>query len=192
MSLYILGGAVETHAGRELRGMTPRELEPAGQMREAINERTSFFRVNRTQQERRPRDARAIGPQDMGQPGGARPELINILRRDRRKGYGGGWLWEGVGEQSDVEEGWTPLMPESTDTTTLWREENMTATEWWEQKLRGQGQRGGWFRARFGSSSSGGVRAGGGGTTQTTPQFQQPSTSTSGDTGGGMMGGSGF
>ena len=193
LSLYIFGDPVESYAGRNLRGMSPREWEPLGQMRGDIFEKTSTFRITRTQQERRPRDARAIGPQDMGLPGGARPELINVLRRDRRKGYGGGWLWVGVGEVADQSEGWTPLMPDGTDTTNIYREEFMSTTEWWEQKLRGQGQRGGWFRARFGSTSGGGARAGGGSSsTQTTPQFQQPSTGTQGSSSGGIMGGGGF
>ena len=182
LCLFFLLVPSTTFARRQLRGMTPREWEPYGQLRDEEYIKTSTFRLTRTQEERRPRDARALGPQDLGNPGIARPELINTLRRARKKGYGGGWLWQDMGETADQEEGWIPWMDESTDTTYIRKSMDVQSTEWWEQKYRGQGQRGGWFRARFGASSGGGIRSGGGAAAGAGAATQQQPPS-----GGGMI-----
>jgi hypothetical protein len=178
------------------RAFSPRELKPFGQMRDEIYENTATFRLIRTQEERRPRDARALGPQDLGPPGIARPELINTIRRGRKKGYGGGWFYVSdivPGVTADANEGYLPNSTyDKTDTTYVRRELEIDTTEWWEQKFRGQGQRGGWFRARFGSAGTGvgtGTstaprRSGGGSTSQTQQQ-------SSGAVGESMLGGMG-
>lgn len=178
----------QTNTGRPF---SPRELKPYGQMRGGIYDKTATFRLIRTQEERRPRDARALGPQDLGDPGVARPELLNSIRQNRKKNYGGGWVWQGMGEQADQSEGWTPLLEEPGDYNLVKQGADLSTTEWWEQKFRGQGQRGGWFRARFGSSGGTQIRAGDG--SSATPQSQQqPSQQTpSGMGGGGGMGGMG-
>jgi hypothetical protein len=191
LSLHLLLLPPKTCADPWKRARNPRELQPFGQMRDEIYEKTSTFRLIRTQEERRPRDARALGPQDLGPPGIARPELAGSIRKNRKKTMGGGWFWlDELSQSGDEEGGWSPMLDEPLDPEIIHSKSEMTKTEWWEQKFRGQGQRGGWFRARFGSgSSSGGIRTSGGTATQSQ---QQPSSSTgSGGMGNSMMGGGG-
>lgn len=152
LNLFLLPTKV---LAQRFRGFTPREWKPNGQLREEIYENTATFRLIRTQEERRPRDARALGPQDLGPPGIARPELINTARRKRKKAYGGGWFYASSPDQSaDNNEGYIPNMYDKTDKAIIVKEREIGTTEWWEQKYRGQGQRGGWFRARFGSAGT--------------------------------------
>ncbi len=190
--LYILVVPSETYAQTNTgRPFSPRELQPYGQMRDEIYDKTATFRLIRTQEERRPRDARALGPQDLGAPGIARPELLNTIRQNRKKNYGGGWVWQDMGEQADQSDGWTPLLEEPGDYNLPRQNTELTATEWWEQKFRGQGQRGGWFRARFGSSGGTQIRAGDGSGASSQPQQQQAPGGMGGSMGSSGMGGGG-
>lgn len=191
LNLFLLPSKV--HA-QQFRGFTPREWLPKGQMRDEIYEKTATFRLIRTQEERRPRDARALGPQDLGPPGIARPELINTIRRKRQKAYAGGWFYDSSPDQSaDENEGYIPNSFDRTDEGNVRKDWDIGLTEWWEQKFRGQGQRGGWFRARFGSAGTATgngtapLRSEGGAPAQTS-QTQQPS---SGGIGENMLKGAG-
>ncbi|MFQ5646735.1 MAG: hypothetical protein ACE5GM_07390 [bacterium] len=150
-------------AGRpEFRGFTPRELQPFGQMRADIQYRIAKFRLIRTQRERRPRDARAIGPQSLGPVGESRPEIVNMITLNRSKLFGGGFMWAETGG-ANYAQGWTTQDDEPTDMANIQIEIEGDKTQWWEEKVRGQGQRGGWFRARFGGGGGGGGGSGGGG-----------------------------
>jgi hypothetical protein len=193
LNLFLLPSGVQA---QQLRGFTPREWKPFGQMRDEIYEKTATFRLIRTQEERRPRDARALGPQDLGPPGIARPEMINTARRKRRKNYSGGWYYDSTPDQSaDNNEGFIPNSFDKVDKINVQMGGAISITEWWEQKFRGQGQRGGWFRARFGSAGSATgtgtspapLRSDGG----TPSQAQQNQQQSSGGIGESMLNGAG-
>ncbi|MBI5788543.1 MAG: hypothetical protein HZA78_06800 [Candidatus Schekmanbacteria bacterium] len=131
-----------------MRGLTPREWKPRGQIRGDYNRVQSKLRELRIQEERRPRDIPAPA-QSMGAPESARPVLYNLnYGRERLNtaifgsgGVGIPFYSAGFGVSDyDLEDPYINIKTQEEPTT-----------EWWEMNERSRSQRGGWFRTRFGT-----------------------------------------
>lgn len=133
------------------RGLTPREMKPRGQLHMDKRHIREKLRDLRLQETRRPRDIQATPTQDMGKPGRARPGDIRITYdiETIKKGYSAPTFLDQLRFASD---GWGPIREVAkSDMAAHLITETEPVVEWWEMNLRSRTQRGGWFRARFGS-----------------------------------------
>lgn len=157
-----------------LRGLTPREWKPRGQMESEDHKIRARLRDLRLQEERRPGDVQAP-PNEMRDVETKRPNTDKLSAGRERLGdylfHGGGFSniplynsgWGPVGENDVVDP----------STSTITEEE--PSAEWWEMNERSRSQRGGWFRSRYQSRQPG------------SPQSNQPGTIGPPTGGGGGM-----